>query len=138
MAILLLKEFPENAVKVSADEIIIGEEHQTAETSTVQGNDLDIDLELGKQVSFSKHGLNTDFAGKLHLSQAGEKTSLFGKIDMLKARYKNYGQDLTVRQGRFVFNGPVDYPWIDVEAIRASKNQKVTAILGLTGSLRKR
>jgi translocation and assembly module TamB len=56
---------------------------------------------------------------------------------MIKARYKSYGQDLTVRKGRFLFNGPVDNPWLDVEAIRVSKSKKVTAILSLTGSLQK-
>jgi len=35
------------------------------------------------------------------------------------------------------FNGPVDNPWLDVEAICVSKSNKVTAILGLTGSLTK-
>ena len=136
-AILALQEFPENAVKVSADEVIIGEEHQVAHMPVALGIDLNIELELGKQVSFSGRGLNTDLAGKLHLTKAGEKTSVFGKIDMLKARYKSYGQDLNVRQGHLVFNGPLDDPWMDVEAIRVSKNRKVTAILGLSGSLQK-
>ena len=35
------------------------------------------------------------------------------------------------------WSGPIDNPWLDVEAIRVSKNKKVTAILGLTGSLEK-
>ena len=61
--------------------------------------------------------------------------AMHGNVDMIKARYKSYGQDLTVRKGRFVFNGPVDNPWLDVEAIRVSKSKKVTAILKLTGSL---
>jgi translocation and assembly module TamB len=136
-AIITLQEFPENAVKVSADEIIIGEEHQAEQTQAAPGLDVNIELELGEQVSFSGRGLNTELAGKLQLTKAAEKISLFGKIDMLKARYKSYGQDLTVRQGRLVFNGPVDDPWVDVEAIRLSKNRKVTAILGLSGSLQK-
>ena len=62
---------------------------------------------------------------------------MHGNVDMIKARYKSYGQDLTVRKGRFLFNGPVDNPWLDVEAIRVSNSKKVTAILNLTGSLQK-
>ncbi|OQW68489.1 MAG: hypothetical protein BVN35_19820 [Proteobacteria bacterium ST_bin11] len=136
-ALIALQEFPENAVKVSADEVIIGEEHQAEQIQEAPGLDVNIELELGEQVSFSGRGLNTELAGKLRLSKAAEKISLFGKIDMLKARYKSYGQDLTVRQGHLVFNGPVDDPWVDVEAIRLSKNRKVTAILSLSGSLKK-
>ena len=60
---------------------------------------------------------------------------MYGNVDMNKARYKSYGQDLTVRKGRFLFNGPVDKPWLDVEAIRVSKSKQVTAILNLTGPL---
>jgi len=59
-----------------------------------------------------------------------------GNVDMEKASYKRFGQDLTVRKGRFVFNGPADNPWLDVEAIRVSKSKKVTAILALTGTLK--
>jgi translocation and assembly module TamB len=59
-----------------------------------------------------------------------------GNVDMVKASYKRFGQDLTVRKGRFLFNGPADNPWLDVEAIRLSKSKKVTAILALTGSLK--
>jgi translocation and assembly module TamB len=61
--------------------------------------------------------------------------AMYGNVNMDKASYKNYGQDLTMRKGRFLFNGPVDKPWLDVEAIRVSKSKKVTAILNLTGPL---
>jgi translocation and assembly module TamB len=60
---------------------------------------------------------------------------MYGNVDMDKARYKSYGQDLTVRKGRFLFNGPVDKPWLDLEAIRVSNSKEVTAILKLTGPL---
>ena len=91
--------------------------------------DANIDVELGKQVSFSGKGLATNLTGKLKIVKAGEKMAMHGNVDMIKARYKSYGQDLTVRKGRFLFNGPVDNPWLDVEAIRVSKSKKVTAIL---------
>jgi translocation and assembly module TamB len=61
---------------------------------------------------------------------------MHGTIDMKNGRYQSYGQDLTVRKGRFMFDGPVDSPWLDVEAIRVSKDQNVTAILSLTGPLK--
>ncbi len=136
-ALMTLKQFPENAVKVSPDEIILGEQKVKEKTSATPGIDADIDLELGKHVSFSGQGLATNLTGKLKITQTGEQLAMHGNIDMNKARYKSYGQDLTVRKGRFVFNGPADNPWLDVEAIRVSKSTKVTAILNLTGSLQK-
>jgi translocation and assembly module TamB len=136
-AIMTLKELPENAVKVSPDEIIVGEEKVAENAPVTPGIDANIDIELGKQVSFSGQGLATNLTGKLKITKSGEKMAMHGNVDMIKARYKSYGQDLTVRKGRFLFNGPVDNPWLDVEAIRVSKSKKVTAILSLTGSLQK-
>ncbi|MFU8788125.1 MAG: translocation/assembly module TamB domain-containing protein [Methylobacter sp.] len=134
-AVLALQEFPENAVQVSADEIILGEEKTEDEVAASVNIDAAIDIELGKLVSFSGKGLETQLSGKLHINKTGEKIAMYGHVDMEKARYKSYGQDLTVRKGRFLFNGPIDKPWLDVEAIRVSKGKDVTAILSLTGPL---
>ena len=134
-AVLQLPQLPENAVKVSSDEVILGEQKAEPNATSAPQIDADIDIELGKQVSFSGQGLKTDLSGKLKMTKTGETTAMYGSVDMNKARYKSYGQDLTVRKGRFLFNGPVDKPWLDVEAIRVSKSKEVTAILNLTGPL---
>lgn len=136
-AVLTIQEIPENAVKVSQDEIIIGEEKPDATVAVAPGIDITIDVELGKQVSFTGLGLQTNLSGRLHIVKAAEKIAMQGDVDMIKASYKRYGQDLTVRKGRFSFNGPADNPWLDLEAIRISKSKKVTAVLGLSGPLQK-
>lgn len=135
-AVIKLPQIPENAVKVSSDEVILGEKKAEQSPETPIAIDADIDIELGKQVSFSGQGLETDLSGKLKLIKTGEKTAIYGNVDMNKAHYKSYGQELTVRKGRFLFNGPADKPWLVVEAIRVSKSQDVTAILNLTGPLK--
>ncbi|MFI3156262.1 MAG: translocation/assembly module TamB domain-containing protein [Methylococcaceae bacterium] len=134
-AVLQLPQLPENAVKVSSDEVILGEEKTGQTTAAAVPVDLDIDIELGKQVNFSGQGLKTDLSGKLKMTKTGETLAMYGNIDMDKARYKSYGQDLSVRKGRIQFNGPADKPWLDVEAIRVSKSKEVTAILNLSGPL---
>jgi Family of unknown function (DUF490). len=134
-AVLQLPQLPENTVKVSSDEVILGEQKAEPNATSAPQIDAELDIELGKQVSFSGQGLKTDLSGKLKMTKTGETTAMYGSIDMNKARYKSYGQDLTVRKGRFLFNGPVDKPWLDVEAIRVSKSKEVTAILNLTGPL---
>jgi len=134
-AVLQLPQLPENTVKVSSDEVILGEQKAEPNATSAPQIDAELDIELGKQVSFSGQGLKTDLSGKLKMTKTGETTAMYGSIDMNKARYKSYGQDLTVRKGRFLFNGPVDKPWLDVEAIRVSKSKEITAILNLTGPL---
>ena len=136
-ALMMLAEIPENAVKVSRDEVVLGQKELKNNVPKVPDIDATIEVELGKEVKFSGQGLTTDLIGKLKINKSTDKITMHGNIDMINARYKSYGQDLSVRKGRFVFNGPVDNPWLDVEAIRVSKNKKVTAILDLTGSLEK-
>ncbi|MGR9088523.1 MAG: translocation/assembly module TamB domain-containing protein [Gammaproteobacteria bacterium] len=128
-----LKQLPENSVKVSSDEIMVGRE-QIIETAPAPANiDANIEVDLGKNTRFSGLGLQTDLSGKLQVHAKGEKITLQGNVDMSKAAYKRYGQDLTVRKGRFLFSGPADNPWLEVEAIRLSRDRKVTAILELSG-----
>ncbi|SJM95060.1 translocation/assembly module TamB domain-containing protein [Crenothrix polyspora] len=135
-AILKIQDIPENAVKVSADEIIIGEEKPEDTTLPAPDINADIDVKLGKQVSFTGQGLQTNLLGHLKIIKTGTKMAMQGNVDMDKASYKRFGQALTVRKGQLLFNGPVDNPWLVVEAIRLSKSKKVTAILKLTGSLK--
>ncbi len=133
-AIIQLKQIPESAISVSKDEVIIGETEEQ-DTNTAPTNiDAAIDIELGKNVNFSGLGLKTDLQGKLQLVKTGEKMSMYGDVNMSKARYKSYGQDLTVRKGQFVFNGSPDNPSLNVEATRLSSDKKVTAILSVTGT----
>jgi len=95
---MALQEFPENAVRVSPDEIIIGQEKVEEKASATPAIDANINVELGKQVSFSGKGLTTNLNGKLNVSRTGEKMVMHGNVDMIKARYKSYGQDLIVRK----------------------------------------
>lgn len=135
-AILKIQDIPDNAVKVSADEIIIGEEKPKDNTPSAPDINAGIDVKLGKQVSFTGQGLQTNLLGNLKIIKTGAKMVMQGNVDMDKASYKRFGQALTVRKGQLLFNGPVDNPWLALEAIRISKSKKVTAILKLTGSLK--
>jgi autotransporter translocation and assembly factor TamB len=136
-AIIQLQQIPESAVKVSDDEIIIGETPEQAEKPAATNINANINLELGKNVSFSGMGLKTDLKGKLQLIKTGDRLSMYGDVNMEKARYKSYGQDLTVRKGQFVFNGAADNPSLNVEATRLSVDKKITAVLNVTGTLDK-
>jgi translocation and assembly module TamB len=135
-AVLTVQEIPENAVKVSADEVILGAEVLPETPETSAGIDTDVVVELGQEVSFSGQGLTTHLQGRLNVANKAGKMVMNGAVDLNKATYKRFGQDLTVRKGRFLFNGPVDNPWLDIEAIRVSKSKMVTAVLSLSGPLR--
>ncbi len=135
-AILAIQEIPENAVRVSEDEIILGEEKTARNAAPSAIMNAGIEVVLGDRVSFSGQGLKTNLSGRLKIVKTSDKLALQGNVAMAKASYNRFGQDLTVRKGRFLFNGPVDNPWLDVEVIRRSKNKKVTAIVALSGTLK--
>jgi translocation and assembly module TamB len=133
-AVIQLKQIPESAIAVSKDEVILGETEEQDTKPTATNIDADISIELGKNVNFSGMGFKTDLQGKLQLTKTGEKTAMYGDVNLSNARYKSYGQDLTVRKGQFVFNGSPESPNLNVEAIRLSNDKKITAVLNVTGT----
>jgi translocation and assembly module TamB len=131
-----LAELPANAAVPSEDEQIIGEEVAKVDPKApAPPFAVDIALDLGKSASFTGVGMKTQLSGKLQLTKKGEQLAMFGDVVMDKGRYKSYGQDLTMRRGKFVFNGSPSNPLLDVEAIRLSKSKKVTAVLKVSGTL---
>lgn len=131
-----LKELPASSVRVSEDEIIVGQDTSQEEKPAPININASVEVDLGRNTRFSGFGLKTELTGKMQIIQKDKKMRLHGNVDMKEATYKSYGQDLTVRKGRFVFNGPPDNPWLDVEATRVSKDKKVTAVLALSGPVK--
>jgi translocation and assembly module TamB len=92
---------------------------------------MDIDVEVGQErLSFSGFGLNAELAGRVHI---GDDLDTRGELNLNKGRFRAYGQRLTVRRARLLFTGPIDQPFLDVEAIRQVDG--VTAGLRLTGNV---
>ncbi|MEI8573743.1 translocation/assembly module TamB domain-containing protein [Methylomonas sp. WH-1] len=133
-AMVKIKELPASAVAVSRDEVIVGKTDSDQAIEAPPGIDADVAIQLGQQASFSGLGLDTKLTGQLQFLKLDRRLALHGAIDMADGRYRSYGQDLKLRKGRFLFNGPIDRPWLDVEAYRVSKDQKVTAVLQVSGS----
>jgi autotransporter translocation and assembly factor TamB len=130
-----LKELPENAVPVSKDEVILGKEEKREEAVPPIPLDANVEVELGREIRFSGMGLKAELNGKIRVTKTGEKIAANGNIEMEKGSYKSYGQELAIKRGKIVFNGPIDNPWLDMEATRLSKDEKVTAIVNVSGPL---
>jgi translocation and assembly module TamB len=134
-----LVELPKNAVLPSEDEEIIGETDADTETKANQPPAppfaVNVTLDLGKSASFKGLGMNTQLVGKLLLDKRGETLAMHGEVILENGRYKSYGQDLTMRRGKFIFNGSAVNPLLDIEATRLSKSKLITAVLKVTGDL---
>ncbi|MBD8190307.1 translocation/assembly module TamB [Pseudomonas fluorescens] len=125
---ITVRELPPSTVKVSDDTIIVGS--QTEEGKPAMAMAMDIDVAVGEdQLNFSGFGLTAKVQGHVHI---GDNMDTRGELWLNDGRYRAYGQRLDVRRARLLFAGPLDQPYLDIEAIR--KTDDVVAGIRLSGS----
>ena len=125
---IVVRELPPSTVKVSDDTVIVGQQ-TTGEAAPMQV-DMDITVVVGQELlTFSGFGLNADLAGQVHI---GNDMDTRGELRLNNGRYRAYGQKLTIRRARLLFAGPIDQPYLDIEAVRQTDD--VIAGIRLTGS----
>ncbi|AYF87047.1 translocation/assembly module TamB [Pseudomonas sp. DY-1] len=121
-----VRELPPQAVKVSPDARVVGE--QEAEQQPLQMA-MNVDVEVGQdRLQFSGFGLTADLQGHL---KVGDNLTGNGELVLKNGRYRAYGQRLDLRRARLLFAGPLDQPYLDVEAVRVIGD--VTAGVRLNG-----
>lgn len=124
---ITIRQLPPSTVKVSDDSVIVGAKQ---EPKSALALNMDIDVRVGSdKLTFSGFGLNAELAGQVHI---GDNMDTRGELRLNNGRYRAYGQKLTIRRARLLFAGPIDQPFLDVEAIR--KVDDVVAGLRLTGN----
>ncbi|MCM2459981.1 translocation/assembly module TamB [Pseudomonas sp. CG7] len=125
---ITVRELPPSTVKVSDDTVIVG--HQTEEGKAPLAMAMDIDVIVGQdKLAFSGFGLTANVQGQVHI---GDNMDTRGELWLNDGRYRAYGQRLTVRRARLLFAGPIDQPYLDIEAIRQTDD--VVAGIRLSGS----
>ena len=123
-----IRELPPSTVKVSDDTVIVG--HQTEEGKAPLAMAMDVDVIVGQdKLAFSGFGLTANVQGQVHI---GDNMDTRGELWLNDGRYRAYGQRLTVRRARLLFAGPIDQPYLDIEAIRQTDD--VIAGIRLSGS----
>lgn len=134
-----LTQLPEQAISISPDTVIVGDDEDLGETE--EGKALavstNIELVLGDRVQFEGFGLATRISGRLRLQQGtGERLRANGKLQLVEGRYEAYGQNLVIRSGDLVFVGDLDNPQLRVEAIRADTPEATVVGLRASGPAR--
>ena len=125
---ITVRELPPSTVKVSDDTVIVGA--QTEEGKPPMAMAMDIDVAVGEdQLNFSGFGLTAKVQGHVHI---GDNLDTRGELWLNDGRYRAYGQKLDVRRARLLFAGPLDQPYLDIEAVR--KTDDITAGIRLSGS----
>ncbi|MDX9667927.1 translocation/assembly module TamB domain-containing protein [Pseudomonas sp. P5_152] len=125
---ITVRELPPSTVKVSDDTVIVG--HQTEEGKAPMAMAMDVEVIVGEdRLSFAGFGLTANLKGHVHI---GDNLDTRGELWLNDGRYRAYGQRLTVRRARLLFAGPIDQPYLDIEAIRQTDD--IIAGIRLSGS----
>ncbi len=109
---------PEGTIAVSEDVVIVGSTPaENPHPFRAHGR---LELIFGDDITVEGRGFDGKLAGRLLLlvGRAGDATAQ-GEIRFVDGRYRAYGQNLVIKQGRVLYaGGPVNNPAIDVVASR--------------------
>jgi len=113
------RKLPESSVSVSADQVIVADDEETAAAKDYQLSSR-VRFILGEQVKFDGFGLKGRITGNLiSKDQPGKPTTASGELAIEDGKYRAYGQNLDIRTGRLLFaGGPITEPGLDIEAVR--------------------
>lgn len=124
-------DLPQNATKVSDDEILINTQDLDYVAAEQWQLSSDVKVVLGDNVRLAAFGLKTRLEGELRVRQNGKQPTVHGQVNLQNGTFRAYGQDLQLRKGRLNFNGPADEPLMAIEAIRNPEKTEDGVIAGL-------
>ncbi|MBY5948146.1 translocation/assembly module TamB domain-containing protein [Photobacterium rosenbergii] len=130
---ITVDQLPESAVSVSDDEILLNDDLQPMETDkpipfNVKTNVL---VRIGNDVKLSAFGLKAGLVGDLNVRQDEKGPLVYGEVNLRNGTYRSFAQELVIRKGQILFNGPADQPYLSIEAIRDPNNIEDDVIAGL-------
>lgn len=131
-AVIDLDEMRES-VTLSDDVVMVDE---TPDGEDAARSVVDITIRLNENIRIRGQGISGQLSGQLDIDST-EKGDLLGngEIRITDGKYKAYGQDLTIEEGRILYrNTPLDNPELRVRAIRRI-NDDISAGLIITGIL---
>lgn len=116
---VVIKPLPPGAVDVSADVEFVDERRtKLASTSDIK---LAMNVLASIEPSLRIRGFGAEVRPKGAVRITLDNTGVLigrGTIDIEEGRYTGYGQRLTIRKGQVIFNGPLNQPYVNLEAVR--------------------
>ncbi|WP_375752396.1 translocation/assembly module TamB domain-containing protein [Vibrio sp. HN007] len=132
-----VEELPPSAVSVSSDQVILDKNLKPVKESTQlpMALETDVNIHIGDEFKLSAFGLKGGLKGQLNVSEKDKGPFIVGEINVKNGTYRSFGQDLIIKEGKILMNGPADLPYLQVNAIRNPDNttDDVTAGIKVTG-----
>jgi translocation and assembly module TamB len=122
--------------RASSDVVVIDDEDSDVVKSRSTPLEAHVKVILGKDVNLVGYGLTSKVEGELVVHELPEEeTTATGEV-RVSGKYKAYGQDLTIEQGRLLYAGQaITDPQVNIIATRTVES--VTAKLIVSGSAQK-
>ena len=86
---------------------------------------LDLRVQLGEKLRIRGQGLDAGLRGELRLTAPQGRLRVDGSVRTVDGTYRAYRQRLNIERGVLTFNGPVENPQLDIEAIRPNLDVRV-------------
>ncbi|PJG57583.1 translocation/assembly module TamB domain-containing protein [Aeromonas cavernicola] len=116
---ILVKTLPDTAVALSSDVTVVYDDLPPPPKPAKLPLAMRVAVRLGDDVKLDALGLKTRVSGALNIAQAPEKPLAGnGQLLLTEGRFKAYGQNLIIKEGKILFSGPLDRPFLNIEAYR--------------------
>ncbi|MFZ5601523.1 MAG: translocation/assembly module TamB domain-containing protein, partial [Pseudomonadota bacterium] len=114
-----IKELPEGSVGTSDDVVFVDETGAPETTRSSHAVTADVMVSVQDKLRLRGFGGDVRLSGQVRVRQdaTGVATGR-GTIDIVEGSYTGFGQQLKIRKGQIIFSGPLDQPYISLEAIR--------------------
>lgn len=132
-----VKNLPDSVVSLSDDVEVVMPRRKAPEPKAPIPFWLDLVVSLGGDVQLDALGLKTKLVGGITMTQTPEvPLRTVGEIRLDDGRFKAYGQNLLISEGKLIFSGNVSEPYLNVEAQRdpeTMEDKSVTVGVKVTG-----
>ncbi|BAC24627.1 ytfN [Wigglesworthia glossinidia endosymbiont of Glossina brevipalpis] len=120
---------------ISKDEIILDNINTLIFSNKKETNNISINSNISiiidDNVYINVLGLKAKLQGNLKLITDKNRSKLNGQIKIISGIIHIYGQELYVRKGQLIFSGPIDKPYIDIEAVKYELSNMNHTISGI-------
>ncbi|USD64980.1 translocation/assembly module TamB domain-containing protein [Vibrio sp. SCSIO 43136] len=128
-----VEELPESAIGVSSDEVLLDDNYQVIQNEKELPWNIETNIRvlLGDDFKLTAFGLEGLLNGQLQVSQKDKGPYVVGEVNIKDGTYRSFGQDLVINKGKILMNGPVDLPYVSIEAIRNPDNTRDDVTAGI-------
>ncbi|EHA1204853.1 TPA: translocation/assembly module TamB domain-containing protein [Vibrio alginolyticus] len=130
---IVVDELPPSAVGVSSDTVILDKNLQPVDDVAAMPFDVEtnINIKIGDDFQLAAFGLKGGLKGNLNVTQKDKGPFIVGEVNVVDGSYRSFGQDLLIKEGKILMNGPPDQPYLSIKAIRNPDNTQDDVIAGV-------